>query len=295
MQLFAYIEEDMRQRITSGDDLPSPLTLAGIAAFYKVSITPVRRAVQELVASGHLKKGGHHGRLEVDKRRPGRRVRSQMQQPPAPTDWEEVLSAWVFDLSLAGRAVYLREEATAKKFNIGRTVVRTVFGRLAGRGLLEHIPNRGWRVCIIGIADASDYLIIREAMELQALELAKGRLDRNVLTQMVSGNPEETPGDARVDNTLHTYRVECAGNRFIQDFFERHGPCFATLFDQAAIDVAVMDQMAEQHRIILQALIEEDWDTARTALSEHIRTQKPILAAALAKRQTAPNPDSTEV
>ena len=283
MQLFAYIEEDMRQRIETGKELPDPLTLAGIAEHYEVSITPVRRAVQELVASGHLMKAGHHGRLEVGRRR--RRVRSRDAELPEPTDWDELITKHVMDLALAGKSVYLREEATARKFGIGRTVIRTVFGRLAGRGLLEHIPNRGWQVRSVQIEDAAAYLGVREALELQALEAARDNLDPAVLQRMLEGNPEGTPGDANIDNTLHGYLIQASGNRFIADFFERHGTAFAVLFDHAAIDVAVMDEMASQHRNILQALVDQDWDRAAAELSNHIRSQEPILQAALAKRQ----------
>ena len=48
--------------------------------------------------------------------------------------------------SLSGEARYLREDQTAQKYGVGRTVVRQVFGHLAGSGMLEHLPRRGWRI-----------------------------------------------------------------------------------------------------------------------------------------------------
>ena len=76
----------------------------------------------------------------------------------------------------------------------------------------------------------------------------------------------------------------------IRDFFERHGLYYMMLFEQAALEASVVAEMAQQHRDLITALIERDWDTAAAALSQHIRSQQPVmrkLLDLLAERRVA--------
>jgi DNA-binding GntR family transcriptional regulator len=80
---------------------------------------------------------------------------------------------------------------------------------------------------------------------------------------------------------LHRYLVERSGNRYIREFFDRHGVYFDTLFGYAAPEANVVRAMARQHRAILQALIARDWRAARKALAHHIRSQRPVVSRLL--------------
>jgi DNA-binding GntR family transcriptional regulator len=246
----AYIREDLKARIHAGRGLPAKLTLEGLSRHYGVSFTPVRAAVRELVRGRFLRKGAN-GRLEL------------RSNPPRAGD--------ALRRSLKGEAVYLREEAAAAKYGIGRTVVRQVFSRLVGTGLLEHVPRKGWRVRPLRGGELDAYLEIRETLELKALDLARPRLAKADLERMLAGNEDG------LDNDLHRYLVEKSQNRYIRDFFDRHGAYFTTLFDTAATGAAMASEMAGQHRRILQALLRRNWDAARQALAHHIRSQRPVL------------------
>ena len=63
-----YIENDLKEKIRHGDQLPERLTLASIATKYDVSLTPVRAALANLIKSKLILKG-ENGRLEVNSRR----------------------------------------------------------------------------------------------------------------------------------------------------------------------------------------------------------------------------------
>ena len=67
-----------------------------------------------------------------------------------------------------------------------------------------------------------------------------------------------------------------------RDFFERHGVYYMMLFERAALETRVVAEMASQHRAILQALIEQEWQAAGQALVRHIRAQRPIMRKLLA-------------
>src|SRR5262249_1448381 len=105
---------------------------------------------------------------------------------------------------------------------------------------------------------------------------------------MLRGNAEAPPSEPdRLDNDLHAYLVEKAGNPYIRDFFDRHGRYYTTLFDRAAPEASVVRAMAAQHRDILQALLAADWPAARRALAGHIGAEKPGVRALLQRARRA--------
>lgn len=250
----------------------APVTLASLAARYGVSATPVRRAVDELVAQGVLERTSG-GRLV------GAGASGAAPPPPAaPRPWEDALRREVLERALRGRDDFLREEALAARIGAGRTALRPALARLAGQGFLEHVPRRGWRVRPLRREDVADYLAVRERLELLALEQALPRLDRALLEEIRAGNDA-----AHLDNRLHAHLVERSGNRFVAEFFARSGPLFDALFDYAAPEADQVARMAGQHRAIVDALLAGDGERASSALSEHIRAQEGIVAALLAR------------
>ena len=101
-------------------------------------------------------------------KRPGR---AEAPGPPRrPRDLETDLAAEVIRKSLEGEGAYLREEATAERFGVGRTAIRQAFLHLAGRGLIVHVPRCGWRVRAFDQADMVAYLEVREVLEIKALD-----------------------------------------------------------------------------------------------------------------------------
>ena len=278
MKLSEFIKEDLKNSIAATGSLPARPSLPALAQHYQVSLTPVRAAVRELVSESYLLKG-RNGRLAVNPGHPGNGKEVVEPPPERPRDWEAVLSEEILRLSLEGCDGYLREEATAEKHGIGRTVVRQAFIRLAGSGLVEHVPRCGWRVRTFRFEDMRAFLEVREVLELKALDLARPRLDAQILREMLRGNPaSRKKRPPTLDNRLHQYLVDQAQNRFIEGFFSQPiVQYYQALFDHAAPATSVVARMARQHRDILRALIAQDWPAAREALSEHIRSQQKVV------------------
>ena len=268
-----YIAQDLESRILSGDQLPEKFTLGALAQRYDVSATPVRLALESLIQKDLVIRLSN-GRLKLN---PPNRKRRSVDLPEKPTDWESVLAHEVLILSLKGEDCFLREEAMAERHGIGRTLLRRVFHRLAGGGLLTHVPRRGWQVRPFVENDMDAFVDIRETLETKALELAKPNVVNDDLEHMLAGNSSAQVTRGEIDNDLHRYFVEKSGNRYIESFFDLHGGYYMALFDYAMLGTKVIAKMAGQHCEILEHTIHRRWAKARTALTEHIQAQKPVM------------------
>lgn len=276
----SFIIRNLQERLLTGEATPADLTLGQLAAHYGVSLTPVRLAVDALVEEGVLVKR-ENGRLSVNPDRVPQTPPVSMEGTEsfeARPDWEVRLVEAILAGSLQGATEYLREEAMAKRHGVGRTVIRQAFSRLAGKGLLEHVPRCGWRVRIFDERDMRDYLVVRETLERTALDVACPRLVAADLERMLRANTPPYPGaPVPLDNSLHRYWIERSENVYIQDFFDRHGLYYSALFDFAAPEAHQIEEMAAQHRAILTALLEGNWERAKEELTEHIRSQYPVV------------------
>lgn len=280
MSLKNYIKNDLEVRLRSGQELPAQLTLESLAEHYQVSFSPVRIAIAELVEEGLLQKGANRRLvLNTKKIKPLKRgKKSALPEPPA--DMFEVITNEFVKLSLKGESVDIREEVTAKKYGISRSSLRIILNRLAGTGIIDHIPRRGWRLRPFRQEDMQAFLEVRELLELKALDLAKPFLVKEDLQKILDGNviPKSDSESVLIDNSLHEYIIEKAGNYYIQDFFQRQGRYYDILFDWEDQDRKTAIETVRQHQSILKALIKKDWRSARKALSYHIRDNHPILS-----------------
>jgi len=276
MTMTSYIQEDLAARIRSGGRLPRKLTLRGLSEHYRVSITPVRLAIEALIEQDLVQRDGQ-GRLAIVPQPKTAPSNQRVRRPEPPRDVFDQIASDLMRRSLAGDAVYLREEAAAKRYGASRTVVRQAFSRLAGQGLLEHIPRRGWKLRPFKRDDLVAFLQVREVLELLALELAWDKLDPADIQKMLDGNTLPTKGEPIIDEAFHAYIVERSGNRYIADFFARHGHYYQVLFGWEAQHRRSAADTCRQHRKLLKAVLDEDFDKARTTLSDHVRYKHPIL------------------
>lgn len=277
--LSVFIERDIKSHIEDGRELPSALSLPELSRHYRVSITPVRHALQALEEQGYLTRLPNR-RLQIN---PGKfgsgRTEHDVHHPRQPSDWADLLLNEVMVASLSRRAVFLREAALAEKYDVGRSIIRHIFSRFSGAGLLEHVPRKGWLVHPLSENDLVAYLTIRESLELLALDLARPRIDPTELEDILQNASHAH------DFALHQYLIRQSGNRYIKEFFRLDVARYYTkLLHYAAPEASVVDEMTAQHEKILTALLERDWDRAGRELSDHIRVQKSILAKLLHTR-----------
>lgn len=280
LTLTNYIKEDLISRLSREELLPESLTLAALSDHYEVSVTPIYHAINELIEEGYLYREKNR-RLYVNQEKVGRvQGESRLPRPAPPEDQFKLIAEDLLQISLKGESLYLRETATAQKYGISRTTLRNVFNRLAGDGVLEHVPRRGWKLRPFNQHDLDTFIEVRVVLELKALELAKGTLDKKVLEKILAGNrvPQTDDEPLQIDNSLHEYLIKQSDNYYIINFFDRHGRYFDLLFLWESNDRAAAIQEIQQHQRILYALIEADWTTARSELEYHLRSNHPVLS-----------------
>lgn len=276
MSIATFIKQDLIANIRSGKISSDRLTLGALSKQYQVSTRPVRAAVQELIDEKYLEKGDN-GRLAIRfKSRSG-----TVSPPQEPVNWGEVVANDLVQLSLKGVPVLLREESTAEKYGITRSSIREIFLLLAGRGILEHLPRRGWQLRPFRQENLDAYIAMRATLELMAVDLAFPRLVDEELQAILDGNLLPTSPKKRptIDNSLHAYLIEKSKNPFIVDFFDRHGRYYNALFHWEGYDRDTQIETVTQHREILEALLRRDRAAAKSALENHIRNNHPILMA----------------
>ena len=178
MNISQYIENDLIEKIRGGEQLPAKLTLATLAAQYEVSLTPVRAALQNLIDAKFILKGDN-GRLSINTRKKSKTPHKKREADSGipHRNYDEIITEDIIHLGIQGEPAYLREESSAQRYGVGRTVIRQVFNRLAGANIIERVPRRGWRVNPFREKEMLDYIDIRETLELKALKLARKHLD----------------------------------------------------------------------------------------------------------------------
>lgn len=290
VNLSEYIAQDLGQRLLADNVSEDELTLVGLGERYGVSFTPIRRAIDKLVERSLLVRL-ENGRVEINRlalteERGKQILHGPVSKPLDSDDWDAILSREIIRTSLIGDVDFLREESTALKHGIGRTALRQILHRLSGTGLITHVPRRGWRVRPFETKDLDDFLVVREILECQAMDLSKNKVDNQDLAQMLAGN---MPGvDERIDNRLHDYFIEKSDNRYVIDFFKLNAAYYTAILNMATPEMKRVSEMAAQHCQVLRCVIRGDWDSAKDEMRQHIRAQRPIVLEMIEALRSSP-------
>jgi len=256
--------------------MPAELTLHGLSQHYGVSTTPVRTAVDKLIAEDYLLRADH-GRLTINARKLGSTPLNELPAPPR--DHHEEIMRDLIAKSLEGEAIFVREKETSQQYGISAAALREVFYGLAGSGVLRHLQRRGWQLRPFRQKDLEGYLKVREVLELTALDEAWPHLVDEDLQKIYDGNqlPRSDQEWPVIDDSLHEYLIAKADNHYIADFFQRHGRYYKALFAWDAGDRDSAIETVQQHREILGALLGRDHRAVKKSLAHHIRTNYALL------------------
>ena len=173
----------------------------------------------------------------------------------------------------------LSEVAVAEELGVSRAPVRDAFRRLVGDGLLEVTPQRGTFVTRLSRARIEDAIFVREVIECRAAELAaqaplaeRQKLNDVLARQIAASDQQNFIGHLLADEDLHYQILVLAGHRHAWNplLLARTG---MNRIRHIAIPELGGNRIAiDQHRSVIQAILEGDSARAAGQMLLHIRS-----------------------
>jgi DNA-binding GntR family transcriptional regulator len=171
----------------------------------------------------------------------------------------------------------------AQELGTSQAPVREALRELQSLGFVEHEPYRGTRVRRITEEELAEIYPVRAALEELAAQEAASRLDGKVeeLEREFEAMREAADRDdlqdlATHDATFHRLIVEAASNKVLLDTWR-------TLRVEARVVVTALktdvdlQELAELHRPLLEALKEGSPEKAGGALRQHFETLRTMM------------------
>ena len=171
----------------------------------------------------------------------------------------------------------------AQEFGTSQAPVREALRELQSLGFVEHEPYRGTRVRRITEEELAEIYPVRAALEELAAQEAASRLDGKVeeLEREFEAMREAADRDdlqdlAAHDATFHRLIVEAAGNQVLLDTWR-------TLRVEARVVITALktdidlQELAELHRPLLEALKEGSPNKAGGALRQHFEMLRTMM------------------
>lgn len=264
-----------------------------IAALFGISRAPVQRALSLLAEEGLISRFDGRGYLVRQTRRKPAPVRrslneagislpgSAIQAIRTRGRWEQILDdveACAAEAMTLGRYKLLEADIAAY-FEVSRTVVRDVLGRLHEKGIVQKDERSRWIVGPLMADDLRHYFEVRAIFEPAALRASGGLPDREVLGLMrdrivaaQSRSDDVSAHDmARVEEDLHIRCLEGTLNECVRRILLQHQLPLA--IKQMMNRHLGMNKSAEDlrdHLAIVDALIAGELDSAAKLMADHL-------------------------
>ncbi len=172
----------------------------------------------------------------------------------------------------------LGEVELTERLGVSRTPIREAIGRLTQDGLLESTPGRGVRIRVVSAAEARDAYLVRETLDgLAAALAAKAHTPADAaalaatLKELETASSEDYREQTRLDLAFHRHVAQAAHNLPLLDLARDLEQRIALVKHQTRVYNS-HPQTAEQHRAILQAVLDRDEAAAREHAMSHVRT-----------------------
>ncbi|MGW6459094.1 FCD domain-containing protein [Streptomyces sp. NPDC055078] len=165
-----------------------------------------------------------------------------------------------------------------ERFGVSATPVREAMQQLANEGMVEVVPNRGFRVTIRGPRERAELAEVRALIEVPVmLRLARSvpaarwselrPLAEATVTAAAGGDRAEY---AEADRAFHRALLSLSGNdQLVQVADDLHRRSQCPLSSGPVIRRADLVADAAQHTALLEALMAEDLTLVRALIREH--------------------------
>lgn len=195
----------------------------------------------------------------------------------------------------------LTESQLVQQLGVGKTPVREALARLVQERLVQAIPRHGYRVSPITLRDVQELFGLRLIVEPAAVQLAAGHVDATQLRRLdelcqagyTLGDSASAAAFLHANTEFHVTVARASGNR-------RLATLLATLLDESErlFHLGLMlrnrtEEMAHEHKELVEALIAGDGEAARRiAVEQIIAAQRMVVDALLSSRALLETPVS---
>ena len=171
----------------------------------------------------------------------------------------------------------LDKGAICERLGVSRFPVSEALARLQAEGLVEIMPQRGSMVSRVKIGDVVEYMLIRKALESEAVRALVSRHTPEVIKELEANLAEQTKAAKKGDRELfHAYDLE-----FHEILFEAlRFPRIKSVIDSARanldrarlliLDPRRLSMTHAEHKAIADAIASGDGDRAAAAMRTHI-------------------------
>jgi DNA-binding GntR family transcriptional regulator len=182
--------------------------------------------------------------------------------------------------------VKISDNEVAREMGISRTPVREALVRLAGHGLVEELPNRGFRVRVLTLREIEDLYIMREALEVLAVRLAIQNMDSEktrILGQLLKNyvpiiNAQDFAKHIQLDHRFHFQIVSYSNNAFLTQTFRSLQDQIRIVRHYEHLRSDSYQKIYNEHQQIFNFMVKGETAKAKSAMSRHIlQAMKNIL------------------
>ena len=176
----------------------------------------------------------------------------------------------------------ITEATLAQTTGTSRTPVREALKRLAEDRLVVLVPRSGCYVAQLAPDEIEEIYEIRKRLEVMALEFAFDKTDRDKVRKLRQkfgdcdscGHDTFHKREIQLDSQLHNMLAEQSGCPNLQEMLGKLRARIE-MFRVKQADLAARTRTAfEEHKAILDAILDNDKDAALTALTNHIENTK---------------------
>ena len=175
---------------------------------------------------------------------------------------------------------YLNEQSICQDLGVSKTPVREALQRLEHDRLVTIVPNKGCFVSNISIDRIREVFEIRMILEGAAARLAASSDTRHQFKSILENHEsfrihsgEETRHYLLSGYQIHTHIVEAAGNSYLTGFYQtilNHIVQIRVYF-LSRFKETRLHQTIEEHKKVLQAIVDGDADGAEEAMKDHLK------------------------
>ena len=177
------------------------------------------------------------------------------------------------------------ENGLVSRYQMGKTPIRQALARLAQEGMVRILPRRGYLVAPISIKDVEDIFYLRQLLETDAVRLAAGRVNAEHLRRLDEicragydpADPDSAAEYLRINTEFHVTIAKASGNERLAAIVAQLLREMERLFHVGLRLRNRSEEMAHEHRDLVEALVAGEGETARRIAAAQIDTARRMV------------------